>query len=138
MKKICIVIYCFIVMLILSSCTTYVFITPVGLWQSDDPQITLNITNEDEEQNQDRDHYGTYIKNGEEIEIYIVFGHVSNLLSVYDAIILDKNFKGTMDEQTLFCGHWEVKDGKLYFTLLPKWQGMYGIKEIVFTKTADY
>ena len=132
MKKIFLATYLIVLLLILSSCTTYKLIVPVGLWQSDNPSITLDITEDD------RDHYGTYVKDGEEIEIYIGFGHVSNRLFIHDAIIQDENFKGSMDDYEYFAGSWEVKDDKIYYTLLPKWKEMHGIDEIVFTKIADY
>ena len=132
MKKIFLVVSCTLLLVALSSCTTYKLVAPVGLWQSDDPSITLNIANEE------RDCYGTYVMDGEEIEVYAVFGHVSNLLSIYDAIVVDEDYKGGWDEYTYFGGNWEVRDDKLYLTLKPTWQEMHGIKEIVFTKTADY
>jgi len=130
MKKLMILFVCCVIpVLALSSCTTYELVVPVGFWQSDNPAIMLDITDED------RDHYGTYVIDGEEIEIYIVFGHVSNRLFVYDAIVQDENYKGAWDDYTYFCGPWEAKGGELYFTLLPKWKEMHGIDEIVFTKT---
>jgi hypothetical protein len=107
-------------------------VVPIGLWQSDDPSITLDITNEE------RGHYGTYVKDGEEIEIYIVFGHVSNLLSIYDAITQDENFKGPYDDYEYFVGTWKNEGDILNFYLKQTWQEMHGIKEIVFTKIADY
>ena len=82
--------------------------------------------------------YGTYIRDGEEIEIHIVFGHVSNALSIYDSFVLDDNRREAWDVYTYFTGRWEVKDDKLHLTLLPKWREMYGIDKIVFTKIADY
>jgi len=132
MKKTLLFVCCTILVLALASCTTYELVVPVGLWQSDDPQITLNITDED------GSYYGTYIRDGKEIKIYVVFGHVSNLLSIYNAIVQDENFDGSWDDYTYFVGHWEVKDDKLYQNLFPTWQDMNGIKEIVFTKIADY
>ena len=132
MKKICIIICCAIILLTLSSCTTYELVVPAGLWQSDDPQITLDITDEEIVYN------GVYVRNGEEIDICIGFGNVSNRLFIHDAIILDENFEGYWEDYLYFSGPWEVKDDKLYLTLLPKWQEMYGIEEIVFTKIADY
>lgn len=132
MKKLFLIIFCAVLFFGLSSCTTYKLVVPVGLWQSDNPSITLDIENEE------RAHYGTYIKDSEEVVIYIVFGHVSNLLSVYDEIVNDDNYKGVWDDYEYFVGHWKVKDDKIYFALLPKWQEMHGIKEIVFTKIEDY
>ena len=132
MKKVFLLICCTILVLTLSSCTTYKLVVPVGLWQCDNPAITLDIKDDE------LDHYGTYVMDGEEIEAYIVFGDVSNLLSVYGTIVQDENYKGDWDDYTYFVGHWEVRDDKLYFNLLPKWQEMHGIDEIVFTKIADY
>jgi|GEM_PF-3239246 len=132
MKKISLFIYCAVIVLALSSCTTYKLVVPVGKWQSDDPSIMLDITDGE------RDHYGTYVRNGKEITIYFVFGHVSNLLSVYDAIVMDENFKGGVDDYEYFVGNWGVEDDKLYLNLKPNWRDMYGIDQIVFTKIMDY
>jgi len=132
MKKAFLIVFCTLLFLALSSCTTYKLVVPVGLWQSDDPQITLDIANAE------RDAFGTYVRDGEEIEIYMVFGHVSNLLSIYNAIVMDESFKGTWDSFTYYGGKWEKRGDKIYYTLLTKWREMHGIKEIVFTKIADY
>ena len=133
MKKVILLICCTILVLTLSSCTTYKLVVPVGLWQCDNPAITLDITTDEA-----LEYYGIYVMEGEKTEILIVFGDVSNLLSIYDAIIQDENHEGGFDDWTYFCGHWEVKDDKLYFKLLPTWAEMHGIDEIIFTKIADY
>ena len=132
MKKTLLIVFCAVIFLALSSCTTYTLVVPVGKWQSDDPTITLDITKAE------RGGYGTYVKDGEETEIYFVFGHVSNLLSIYDTIVQDENYHGGWDAYTYFCGNWKVKDDKLYLNLKPTWRNMYGIDQIVFTKIADY
>ena len=133
MKKIVLIVCCGILFLALSSCTSYELVVPVGIWQSDDPSITLDIANDVSDPN-----FGTYVRDGEEIEIYIVFGHVSNLLSIYDAIVLNENHKGGWDDWTYFVGNWDIKDDKLYLILKSKWREMHGIDKIVFTKIADY
>jgi len=132
MKKTFMIVFCAVIFLALSSCTTYTFVAPIGEWQSDNPSITLNIADKE------RDHYGTYIRDGEELKIYMVFSHVSNRLAIYDAIVQDENFNGSWEDWTYFGGLWVEKGDKIHYKLLPTWQDMYGIKEIVFTKIADY
>jgi len=130
MKKVALLL-CSILLFVFASCTTYKMMIPIGLWQSDDLSITLDITSEV------REHYGTYIKDGKEVEIVVVFSHLNNQFYIYDKIIDDENQEGSMTDYEYFCGTFNVEDDKIYYTLLPKWEGMHGVKEIIFTKVVD-
>jgi len=73
-------------------------------------------------------------KDGEEIEIAINFSHLNNRFSIYP-VDEEGNVRANSDYE-YFHGTFELKEDKVYYTLLPKWQEMHGVKEIIFTKIA--
>jgi len=128
MKNIVLFLSC-ILILVLTSCNTYEFEVPLlGLWQSDNPTITFEVTDDS------GGYYGTYIKDGEEVGIVVVFSEFNNRFSIYNSIIAGENFNESMSDYEYFHGAFTIEGDKIYYTLLPHWQEAHGVKEIVFTK----
>jgi len=118
-------------LIILTSCTAAYHITvPVGQWQSDFASLTFEKKNEDEGYT-----YGTYVKDGEVVDVFIVFSHINNLFSIRDMEDMHEN--GTGNQYEYFCGRYTVTDDKMYCTLLPHWETMHDVKEIVFTRVVE-
>ena len=124
MKKVSLFLLCGIFLLMLTSCNTYEFTTPsLGLWRSNNPVITFEVTDESGR------YYGTYVKEGEEIEIRVSFGRLSNIIEIYDIAVETQN-----GATRYFTGRFEIKGNKMYLKFTSYAQEIYGIKQIVFTK----
>jgi hypothetical protein len=127
MKKIVLLMSLFLVML--TSCNHYEEVLPViGIWQSDYPEITIKVTDDGGV------YYGIWTKDGEETEIRIGFSHLNNQFYIFD-ITYDNIASGA---NTKFSGRFIVEENRMYYTLLPTWEEIHGVKEIVFTRVGDY
>jgi len=116
--------------ILLTSCTTFKFVSPsIGTWKSDDPIITINVTSEG------WSHYGTFVKDSEEVDVKFVFGHVSNVLFIYDIIVEDKNREKAMSEYAYFTGRYRIENDTIYYDLGVN--GQHGVEKIIFRKITD-
>ena len=124
--------------ILLTSCTTFKFVSPsIGTWKSDDPIITINVTSEG------WSHYGTFVKDDEEVEVEFVFGHVSNVLFIYDLVLKDENRKRIEGgkiamsgrEYTHFTGRYKIENDTIYYDLGVN--GQHGVEKIIFRKITD-
>ena len=113
---------------------------PYGVWQSEDPHITLYLAPETElfvgEPIPGTHYPGIYIKDGENINIIIGFGY-SKSFSIYnEALFYSDEYWNYRD--AYYNGTYRVRGNKLRYNVLPFWQEQTSIKTIVFEKVSDY
>jgi len=125
----------FILLFLLTSCQQPKSV-PYGIWQSESPDIVMDLEPNYEHPGVPKLYYGTYNLENTEISIVIEFGndniHIHNI-SDYDA---ESNAMRSNAEY--FIGTFKVKKNKLYYSLSEYYQKIYGYKQIVFTKIQDY
>ena len=129
MRKVSLLIFCVLFLTILTSCNTYDDVRPIGLWHSNYPEITFEVT-------ADRGYYyGVYVKDGEDEEIFVIFSHLNNRFSVHG--MGDMHDDATTGNYEYFHGKFTVKGDEMRYVLLPRWQNEHGIEEIVFTRVYE-
>ena len=141
MKKfICFLLLC-VVLTILTACANEPFERPEpGIWVSDNPAITINISPEyriTPYGAYPSIPYGVYIRDAEELNIIAGFSDpFNNVLTIHNAAFLGPN--RLIGDSALFSGRITIDGDRFYFRLNPRWQEEYGIREIVFTRIGDY
>ncbi|MCL2253499.1 MAG: hypothetical protein FWC09_03570 [Lachnospiraceae bacterium] len=101
---------------------------PYGVWQSENPNITLYL---DDDKNIC---FGTYLLNGDEISIIANFYYFKRF-SIYDANV-DMN-KIDFYELAYYVGDYKVRGDKLTYNIIPYWSEKTGVKRIIFKKISD-
>ena len=123
---------CVIIMILLTSCNTYEYVVPsLGVWQSDNPYIKFDVTD-------DSGMYdGIYNRDSEEIGVVVVFSNFNNRIRIYNIIIRDEYYPGSTGDYLYFSGKFKFEEDRIIYTLLPHWQAMRGIEEIIFIKGTE-
>ncbi|MCL2035278.1 MAG: hypothetical protein FWG94_11205 [Oscillospiraceae bacterium] len=107
---------------------------PYGVWQSEEPNITLYF---DPEIWVSDPFPGTYIKDGESTDIVIIFSSSAKAFSIYNAsLYYSEDGLNYVDsyKDAYYYGYYRVRGNKLRYNLVPHWQERTGIKTIVFEK----
>ena len=105
---------------------------PYGVWKSEEPNITLYFDPEVY-----REFSGVYVKDGESINIIIIFATSAKAFSIYDESLFYSG-KNRTSADVYYYGYYRVRGNKLRYNLVPHWQERTGIKTIVFEKVSDY
>jgi len=117
-------------MLAFTACgvTTYQAM-PYGVWQSAEPNIVLII-------NPNRAASGTYIRDGEQIDIFAIVDTARGRggIWVFNTSVDDP---GNNRDAAYFRGDYRVRRGRLYLTFTPYWQERTGYERIVFEKVRE-
>jgi len=103
---------------------------PYGVWQSENPNIILNINPELKSETYN-DFPGTYESEGVETDLVVVFA------TAHKGFAIHLEYFGRYDEAFL-TGTYKIRGNKLRYSVLPFWQERTGIKTIVFEKVSDY
>jgi hypothetical protein len=130
-KKIILIFLFIFIAVILSSCKHFVFIAPIGTWQSDFPAIKFEVNDDS------IDYYGVFVNGSDEIEIVAFFSEFDYRFGIYDRIIMN----GSLGEPTVnfqfFDGNYTISDDIITYVLTPRWQEIHGFSEIIFTRISD-
>jgi len=129
MKKIVVL----LVFLILTSACNTRGELPYGVWQSEEPNITLYF-----DPKIDEDVFsGTYMKDGENINIVVLVSSVNKGFRIYnESLYYSEHGLNYVDSyrDSYYSGDYRVRGNKLRYKLRPYWQEQTGIKTIVFEK----
>lgn len=135
---------------LLSACTVSMQGTlPYGVWQNETLGLTLNITEPVEIKiiqppieaidstkpiEYERMVYtGTYVVDGVETDIFILFSNHAKEFDIFDAA----EYPAVYDE-AYFHGSYKFDDEELRYNVIGLWEERTGIPEIIFTKIEDY
>ncbi len=117
----------------LSSCVSTRGPIPYGVWENSALGLVMDWNPDDNE------FTGIYQNNGEAVEIYVGLSIFSKEFNIYKGS--DKQFgdNAGYNERALFNGSYSLKDGKLYYSLMPYWEEKSGIiGTIIFEKIKEY
>jgi len=90
---------------------------PYGVWQSEEPNITLYF---DPEIWVSDPFSGIYVKDGESTDIVIIFSTANKGFRIYDKeVYFNEN---RISENTLYAGDYRVRGNKLRYSLRPYWR----------------
>ena len=130
MKKI-MLFMCVALCLILAGCNPFKFVPPAtGTWASDFPILTFLVLDDG-----DGVYYGTYNKDGQDVEVVFCFSGFGSHFQVY--FVQEDNKHSVDSEYRCFGGNYKIEDDKIYYTLRRDFKELYGITEIVFTRISD-
>jgi len=140
---VCIILLLLLFLLLFLVCTIPNQTIPYGIWQSEDPNITLYINHrplgpDGYQYNEPDNHpwYGTYLKDGVEIDVVIYFAPTWNRFSIVDAVF-GYSPSGSYRFSYYFSGDYKLRGNRMIYTLTPHWREQTGIKRIVFEKIGD-
>jgi len=104
---------------------------PYGVWESEEPYIMIDIP-----YNHEGRYTGKYEKNGEIVDIVVMFEVSHKGIEIHDAIV---NVDNVFAEDTwYFAGTYTYTKNKLVYKLPPHFAEMHGFSKITFKKTAGY
>jgi hypothetical protein len=108
---------------------------PYGVWQSEEPEITLYIIYGFGDE---LDNTGVYKKNGNEIELLLEFGP-GRRFKIYDKNTDFSEINSYL--QAYYTGTYRLRGNRdnrrMVYTLVPYWQERTGVERIIFTKVGD-
>ena len=138
-KKILLVSVCVVLLGMMSSCNFKYVAPAIGLWQGDTILIDFSVPEDDGNYyrkwyKDDGRYYGKWYKDDEEIDILVCFSQVGPSMDIFD---LKHEGTNVSYDMLYFAGRAKVENDKIYYTLLPHFEEMYGVKEIVFTKCSE-
>ena len=107
--------------------------TPYGVWQSQDPSLTLDV---DPNHRLKGLYYGTYTVNDVTIDVYAEFISVYDQLSIYPLSALEPD--GLNGNHVIFSGPFKMRNGQLICEANPGTRERTGYTRIVFDKIKDY
>lgn len=115
--------------------------TPYGVWQNETLGLTLNITEPIElEQLEERFNgtffRGTYVIDGVETEVFIIFSPYTHEFDIFDALVATESVD--QGRESYFHGTFKFDDEELRYNVIGWWEEKTGIPEIIFTKIEDY
>ena len=137
-KRIIIIAILTLTKLALVSCVATYQPIPYGVWQSENPNMTL-IVDPDyasfENPSWSIVYPGTYVRDGEEIDLVVVVDNTRGRggIRVFNASL--ERFSNFSD--AYFVGNYRVSGGRLIYTLDRQWQEQTGFDRIVFDKTRE-
>ena len=124
----------------LTSCVVFPYDPPLGIWKSNEPEITLHIVSMIQNEST-----GVYVKDGETRDVHVTF-HNNPAFTIrnVDTVIYDeeRDLWSTQAERFYFDGKFKVKkDGKLYYYARRSeglgYQDKYEEMTIVFERVAE-
>jgi len=126
---------------LISSCTLNALRPfPYGKWENAELGLVLDFNPQITVPGRGRySSFGTFIENGEETEVYIIFStYLGSFWIIRESGL--HHWGGTRDtETTIFDGRYRVRGDRLYYTLTPFWQEQTGITDtIVFERIVSY
>ena len=129
-KHIWVIMWMTMFLMLLFGCST-AGVLPYGVWESEEPYILLDI-----EYDPDDMHRGKYDKNGEVIDVILLFRAAYKGLELFD--LSANEGESFSSDDPYFAGDYTYTKDKLTYTLYPYWQEKQGYKTITFTKIKDY
>ena len=106
---------------------------PFGKWHNDELNLTLDILPGS------APYFGTYGKGDEAVDIFIYFDFSKSFIiwNCDDYDFVNDKWVTTAD-YAIFSGNFNVRGGKMHYTLKPHYQNTTGITSIVFEKIEEY
>ena len=137
LKKL-ITIFAALILLALSSCVPEIPDPPYGVWQSDDPRITLFFTPEYQVIEGREFYFGLYSIDNVDKKVFAQFGPGGGGFGIND-LSEPRNSGGcVLFSRTLIGGNYRLIENMMIYTLSPHSQERLGIETITFHLIDDY